>query len=136
MAKFDKTAQIAMAGGAAIVAAIVGGVAIHRASVHNQNCLSYENQLSNRLDQGVSIINRLDSMMAQIRTNPFSAFILIGEVGKASTEADTYKHALNDLRYAYDNTCGVDRVNKFLDRKDVKDRVNYIEKVAASFQNI
>jgi hypothetical protein len=133
--KFDKTAKIAMGVGAAIVLGGVGAVAAYKASVHNQNCISYENQLSERLSEGVVIIDKLHSMMVQINANPFTAFVYMGEVGKVGTEANTLKSSVNNLRYAYDNTCGADRVNKFLDRKDVKDRADYVSRVSARIQS-
>lgn len=113
----------ALAVGVPVVLFTGVGVAIHRASVHEQICRSYEKQQINLLDSGISILIDMDSAMQQIRLNPFAAFGYMPMISNWKTSQEEFTKKLNDTRYAYVQTCGEGRLNKFIETSEVKDRV-------------
>jgi hypothetical protein len=123
-----------IAGGIAVAlsAMSIGGYAVYKASVHEQNCLSYERQIDSKLDEGVSFIDELATMKRDVDSNPFMAFAYLGKIGEVQMRGEAYRKAANDLGYAYRGTCGADRAGEFIDRPENKGRLGHISYVAGS----
>ena len=121
-----------IAGGVAVALAAVsiGGYAAYKASVHEQNCLSYERQMDSHLDEGVSLINELSTMKRNVDSNPFMAFAYIGQIGEIQMKAEGWHKKMNDTGYAYRETCSLDRAQKFIDEPENKARLDHIISVA------
>jgi hypothetical protein len=123
-----------IAGGVAVALAAVsiGGHAVYKSSVHEQNCLSYEKQMDSHLNEGVSFIDELATMKRNVDSNPFMAFAYLGKIGDVQMRADAFRRKMNDTSYAYRETCGLDRGRKFIDAPENKARMDHITFVAGS----
>jgi hypothetical protein len=95
--------------GFAVVLVSAGGTLAYQASVHEQNCLSYERQMSGGFDNLLSLANKSLGIMEMIKANPFSAFGLVGEITSIKPQVDAQGQKLNDLKYAYVKVCGQSR---------------------------
>ena len=104
-----KTNRILALTAAASVLVISGGTLAYQASVHEQNCLSYERQMNNSFDDLLALANKSLGIMEMIKENPFSAFGLIGEVATIKPQIDAQNKKLNDLKYAYVKVCSASR---------------------------
>lgn len=123
-----------IAGGVAVALAAVsiGGYAVYKSSVHEQNCLAYEKQMDSHLNEGVSFIDELATMKRNVDSNPFMAFAYLGKIGDVQMRADAFRKKMNDTSYAYRGTCGLDRGRKFIDAPENKARMDHITFVAGS----
>jgi len=123
-----------IAGGVAVALATVsiGGYAVYKSSVHEQNCLSYERQMDSHLNEGVSFINELATMKRNVDSNPFMAFAYLDKIGEVQMRADGFRRKMNDTGYAYRGTCGLDRGKKFIDKPENQTRLDHIINVAGS----
>jgi len=113
-----KQAIIAYTAAAATAAtAILGtvGVFAYKASVHNQNCLSYEGQLSRSLNTSGKLLDEMRNMVITVKANPFAAFAYVGRVSSIQTEVVAMASKVNDTAYAYRKTCGAERHAKWVD---------------------
>ena len=104
-----KAQNIAAIAAATTLVVVGGGAAAYQASVHEQNCLSYERQMSGGFDNLLSLANKSLGIMEMIKANPFSAFVLVGEITSIKPQIDAQKQKLNDLKYAYVKVCGQPR---------------------------
>lgn len=95
--------------GAVSVLAVSGSIVAYQASVHEQNCLSYERQMNSNFDGLLALANKSLGIVEMVKENPFSAFGLIGEVATIKPQIDAQKQKLNDLKYAYVKVCGAGR---------------------------
>ena len=95
--------------GAASVLAVSGSIVAYQASVHEQNCLSYERQMNSNFDGLLALANKSLGIVEMVKENPFSAFGLIGEVATVKPQIDAEHKKLNDLKYAYVKVCGQPR---------------------------
>ena len=134
MAKFDKTAQIAMVAGAAIVATAVAGVAAYNASVRRQICSSYEIQLNKHLDVGSLVVGKLNSMMMDIQEEIVPAHAYSWEIDKAKVKHHANQEKVNDALHAYRNSCDSERVRRFSSRFRIEDREFFIDRVEREIQ--
>jgi hypothetical protein len=123
-----------------IAAAVAGtlaltglGAAAFSASVHEQNCLSYERQVQGDFETMENLVTKADGMIALIDENPFAALALIGEVTSLRTSVEATSQRLNDTRYAYTGTCGLDRYHSFIERPEVKAQVEAVSAGLAKF---
>jgi len=123
-----------IAGGVAVALAAVsiGGYAMYKSSVNEQNCLSYERQMDSHLNEGVSFIDELATMKRNVDSNPFMAFAYLGKIGDVQMRADAFRRKMNDTSYAYRETCGLDRGRKFIDAPENKARMDHITYTAGS----
>jgi hypothetical protein len=100
--------------------ALVGlGVSVHSASVHEQNCLSYERQMTADLSLLRASADQLMGIQNDIKINPFVAIAMFGTVMEIGKGVQQYKANLNNEKYAFVKTCGVDRFAKFTYRPDI-----------------
>lgn len=114
-----------IAASVALSAALLAGVGavVHSTSVKNQICLSYESQLEAQIDDATKTTNRLLTVKKIVDENPFAVLGFIGEINDLTSKALNFERDSNDLRYAYDATCGAERVQKFKDRPDIQAKV-------------
>ena len=108
-----KQAIIAATAATAILGTI--GVSAYKASVHNQNCLSYEAQLSSSINTSGKLLDEMRDMITTIKANPFAAFGYMGRVSSIQTESVALAGKINDTTYAYRQTCGAERNAKWLE---------------------
>ena len=104
-----KAQNIAAIAAAATLVVVGGGAAAYQASVHEQNCLSYERQMSGGFDNLIALSNKTLGIVEMVKANPFSAFGLIGEITSIKPQVDAQGQKLNDLKYAYVKVCGQSR---------------------------
>ncbi len=120
--QITKTQKI-VAASVAVIAVITGGsVAAYKASVHEQICLSYENQAKNQVEGAIKVLSEMNDALGEISTNPFSAFAYMPLIPQWKEKADKFTQDGNDWRYAYSKTCGVERQDKFLATPDMKEK--------------
>jgi hypothetical protein len=124
--KLTKTQSIVATALVATLGVIGVGTAVHSASVKNQICLSYERQMEAELDKGTKILNRFLTMQKAVDENPFAAFVLLGEINDLTSKSVSFQQDMNDLRYVYDGTCSVERVNKFKNSPEIEAKVDYL----------
>ena len=111
-----KQAIIAYTAAAATAAtAILGtvGAFAYKASVHNQNCLSYEGQMNNTINTTTKLVDELQGIIDEVNANPFAAFAYVGRVSSIQTEAVAMTAKMNNTVYAYRKTCGAERHAKW-----------------------
>ena len=95
----------------AVVLVSAGGTLAYQASVHEQNCLSYERQMNGGFDNLIALSNKTLGIVEMVKANPFSAFGLIGEITSIKPQVDAQGQKLNDIKYAYVKVCGARRFN-------------------------
>jgi hypothetical protein len=101
--------QIAAASVAGTLAVVGLGVSIHSASVHEQNCLSYERQLASSLDALQNQANKAKSMLEIVQEQPLLGFGLIAQLPDLETQTQRFGQNLNNAKYAYVKVCGQNR---------------------------
>jgi hypothetical protein len=112
--------------------AVIGiGVSIHSASVHEQNCLSYERQLTTDAVSLKNDVTRMSGIYEAVQANPIVAFGEVGNVFALKNNIEQTLVQVNNKRYAYTETCGDDRYNRFRARPDIAGITNYLTKTAA-----
>ena len=137
-----KTYKIALAIGIPVTLITAVGIGLYRASVHEQICLSYEGQTKSALTELMNTGEEADSVLAQIQKNPFAALGFMNYPTQMMDKMNKIKTKLNDTKYAYVQTCGESRFDKFISKPDVKfitDTIsaysNRIQSRASSFGN-
>jgi len=109
MAKFDKTAKISLASGAAIVVAIVGGIAIHKGVVHQQKvsqCEAAEALIVQQLNEMESYdtlvmqkLQLVENMRAGAEVGGLFGWVMYGPKIKTElAEVDNLQDELGHLR--------------------------------------
>lgn len=126
----NQTIAAAVAGTLAVVGL---GSAVHSASVHEQNCLSYERQVRADFTTMGNLVTKGGSIIAMVDENPFAALAMVGEVTSLRVNVDATSQRLNDTRYAYVGTCGQDRFNRFIEQPEVKAQVESVSAGLARF---
>ena len=131
-----KIAAIATVGflGASITST-VAGVLIYRASVHEQNCLSYEKQMISAANKMVNTEDKALSMLKNIQQNPFVAFGYLPQLTQMMEGVTEMNVASNNTLYAYVGTCGEKRKSDFFARPEVESVFNKIIDKAAEIKN-
>lgn len=124
--KLTRTQTIAAAV-AGTIAVVGAGTAIHAASVHEQNCLSYERQLLATFNTQSDLLTEGIGIVYQINQNPFAAFGFIGRMGSFQAEVAQSIKKENDLVYAYAETCGGKRLVAWSETKPVADKLEQIK---------
>lgn len=132
--QLSKSQKVLFAGGATFLT-LVTGIGLHRASVHEQNCLSYENQAKATLNETLALSKEADGVLAQIQANPFAAFGFMAYPTQMMERTSKVKEKLNDTKYALVKTCGADRFNRFVSTPEVKLVVSQLEMYRDSIQN-
>ena len=117
------------------VAAIAGSVLVYRASVHEQNCLSYEKQMISAANKMVNAEDKALSMLKDIQQNPFMAFGYLPQLPQMMGEVREMNVASNNTLYAYVGTCGEQRKSDFFARPEVASVFNAVIYKAAEIQN-
>jgi len=132
-----KLTQIQTAAAAVVgTLAVIGlGSAIRAASIHEQNCLSYERQSTEHVTTMLGLVEKSQSIMNVVNENPFAAFGLIGEMLPLQTEVENTSKAINDTKYAFVKTCGQPRFNQFVETPEFKTKVDALTEGAASLTN-
>jgi hypothetical protein len=110
---------VALAVGTPVVLATVIGVGIYRSSVHEQTCLSYENQAKLQIEDLIKLTKEMNSALSEISRNPFAGFVYMPMLPQWQQRANDSVKKANDWRYAYTKTCGVERATKFLETPDM-----------------
>jgi hypothetical protein len=119
--------QIKKIGGIAAAVAVIGAAyGLHRWSVHNQNCLSYERQMQAQLSKMGDILTQAVGAMSEINANPFAAFGMLGMIGPMMQETYNVKTASNNTRYAYVKTCGESRWDAWRETPSARDKLEQI----------
>ena len=131
-----KIAAIATTGfiGASITATVVG-VLVYRASVHEQNCLSYEKQMISAANKMVNAEDKALSMLKDIKQNPFVALGYLPELMQMKQQVTETNSASNDTLYAYVGTCSEKRKSDFFNRPEVASVFNKIIYKAAEIKH-
>ena len=131
-----KIAAIATVGfiGASITAT-VAGVLVYRASVHEQNCLSYEKQMISAANKMVNSEDKALSMLKNIKQNPFVAFGYLPQLTQMMEGVTEMNVASNNTLYAYVGTCGEKRKSDFFARPEVASVFNKIIDKAAEIKH-
>ena len=119
----------------ASITSTVAGVLIYRASVHEQNCLSYEKQMISAANKMVNSEDKALSMLKDIKQNPFVAFGYLPELMQMKQQVTEMNVASNNTLYAYVGTCGEKRKSDFFDRPEVESVFNKIIDKAAEIKN-
>ena len=117
------------------VAAIAGSVLVYRASVHEQNCLSYEKQTVLQANKMVNTEDKALSILKDIQQNPFIAFGYLPQLTQMMGEVTEMNVASNNTLYAYVGTCGEKRKSDFFARPEVASVFNAVIYKAAEIQN-
>lgn len=137
-----KTCKIALAIGIPVSVITAVGIGLYRASVHEQICLSYEGQTKSALTELMHTGEEADNVLAQVQANPFAALGFMNYSTQMMDKMNKIKTKLNDTKYAYVQTCGESRFDKFISKPDVKfitDTIsaygNRIQSRASSFGN-
>ena len=129
--KFSKT-QIAFAALAGSVV-IFTGYAARTASIHHQNCLSYERQSTAIGTAAVTEGEKAGVILQQVNANPFSGLVFIGELVAISQKVRNLKTQANNIRYAYVKSCTQSRADKFSEtpeNQELLKRAEALEKLA------
>ena len=131
-----KIAAIATVGfiGASITST-VAGVLIYKASVHEQNCLSYEKQIISAANKMVNAEDKTLSMLKNIQQNPFVAFGYLPQLTQMMEGVTEMNVVSNNTLYAYVGTCGEKRKSDFFARPEVVSVFNKIIDKAAEIKN-
>lgn len=127
----------ALAVGVPVALIAVGSVATYRASVHEQICLSYENQGKLELISMRKTLTEMNSALAEISQNPFAAFAYLPMMPSWKEKADVHAKKANDWRYAYSKTCGAERRDKFVSTPEVVDhmaQITFLNNTIQSYQ--
>ena len=105
-----KTTQKILAGfiGASVTATLAGTL-IYKASVHEQICRSYENQLDASLAKSADMLTEMVGILYDLQQNPLTAFASMGRVLPLSQGAREVTSQINNTFYAYVGTCGQNR---------------------------
>ena len=123
--KFSKT-QIAFAALAGSVV-IFTGYAARIASIHHQNCLSYERQLTTQVTATVTEGEKARVIVQQVNANPFSALIYMGELVDIAQRVHNSAAQVNNTGYAYVRSCSQTRANKFYATSEMQELVKRSE---------
>jgi hypothetical protein len=123
------------------VAAAVGfvslaGSIIYKASVHEQICRSYEQQLVTGGEKGANMLTEMIGMSATIKQNPFAVFGFLGQLGPLMQRAVDFKSQMNNTLYAYVGTCGELRRSEWVNRPEVKSLFERIQTQGAELQKV
>ena len=119
----------------ASITATVAGVLIYRASVHEQNCLSYEKQMISAANKMVNTEDKALSMLKNIQQNPFVAFGYLPQLTQMMEGVTEMNVASNNTLYAYVGTCGEKRKSDFFARPEVASVFNKIIDKAAEIKH-
>ena len=119
----------------ASITSTVAGVLIYRASVHEQNCLSYEKQMISAANKMVNAEDKALSMLKNIQQNPFVAFGYLPQLTQMMEGVTEMNVASNNTLYAYVGTCGEKRKSDFFARPEVVSVFNKIIDKAAEIKN-
>ena len=119
----------------ASITSTVAGVLIYRASVHEQNCLSYEKQIISAANKMVNAEDKALSMLKNIQQNPFVAFGYLPQLTQMMEGVTEMNVASNNTLYAYVGTCGEKRKSDFFARPEVVSVFNKIIDKAAEIKN-
>lgn len=131
--KVNLTRNQLIALGAVGAVAVTGlGVAVHKASVHEQICLSYERQLSTAFDDGIDVLQQTSQAQKMVDANPFAALGLFGQMGELLGRATQFVTTINNTKYAYVGTCGQPRFDHFVSVPAVKSKLETINTLANS----
>ena len=117
------------------ITSTVAGVLIYRASVHEQNCLSYEKQMISAANKMVNTEDKALSMLKNIQQNPFVALGYLPQLTQMMEGVTEMNVASNNTLYAYVGTCGEKRKSDFFARPEVVSVFNKIIDKAAEIKN-
>jgi hypothetical protein len=118
IAAIAATTAVVLGGGVAI------GTAMYNNSVREQICLSYERQGVNNLEGSIKNLSKVYGMVQEVQQNPFMGFAYFGKLMELKEVVEQKEEQTNDWRYAYEKTCGSERVDKWLDTSEVKALTN------------
>ena len=105
---------------AVIVAALgLGTVYYTVQTIREKTCQSYESQLTANFRDAVSVLDRTLSMKAAISDNGLAALAFVQPVLEEQAKAQEIKKKVNDLKYAFAETCSPERYNQYLDKPEV-----------------
>ena len=110
-------------------------VTAYNASVHEQVCLSYERQYDAKLDKGISILQQANAGLSVIKSNPFAALGLLGQMSGLMSQAAQFKAETNNLTYAYVGTCGRDRFSRFIIAPSVVSKLATVNRLVDSLKS-
>ena len=119
----------------ASITSTVAGVLIYKASVHEQNCLSYEKQIISAANKMVNAEDKTLSMLKNIQQNPFVAFGYLPQLTQMMEGVTEMNVVSNNTLYAYVGTCGEKRKSDFFNRPEVVSVFNKIIDKAAEIKN-
>lgn len=126
---------VALSVGVPVALIAVGSVAAYQASVHEQICLSYENQGKLELIGMEKTLTEMNSALQEISKNPFAGFAYLPLLPSWKEKGDGHVKKANDWRYAYGKTCGEARRDKFLSSPEVVGHRNRIDALNDTIQS-
>ena len=129
-------ARWAAAGVVGTLVLVGGGTAVRSAYVYETTCRSYETDVRSVLSDTKVQGERALQIARTIDRNPYAGFGLMTEMFQIASTVEMLKTEAMDLRVDYEGACGVERVDRFFDSKEISTELSHLESLGTQLQGM
>ena len=129
-------ARWAAAGVAGTLVLLGGGTVVRNAVVYETTCRGYETQATEIIDEMHDLVTRTTVIAERVERNPWAAFNVMGELMEIRGDVEILTEESQTLRADYEDACGIERVDSFFGSDAVESRIEEIDDMATTLQNM